>query len=127
MQYEAKTVRQYLDLLPEDRRLVVDRLRQIISANLPDGFEEQISYGMIAFVVPLSRYPSGYHVKKGELLPFISLASQINHASLHHVAFYSDEYLRSWISEENTKRLVSKPDMGETTFGSRISSRVRMI
>lgn len=114
MQYEAKTVRQYLDLLPEDRRLVVDRLRQIISANLPDGFEEQISYGMIAFVVPLSRYPSGYHVKKGEPLPFISLASQKNHIALYHMGLYSDNSMLNWFSDEYQKRLCTKPDMGKS-------------
>jgi len=95
MQYEAKTVREYIDLLPEDRRPVIDRLRQIISANLPDGFEEQIAYGMISFSVPLSRYPAGYHAKKGEPLPFISLASQKNHVALYHMAF-TRKFLREF-------------------------------
>ncbi len=138
MQYAAKTVREYIDLLPEDRRPVIDRLRQIISANLPDGFEEQIAYGMISFSVPLSRYPAGYHAKKGEPLPFISLASQKNHVALYHMALYSEissgvspegstdgssqgstqgspqGSILNWFSEEYQKRLLAKPDIGKS-------------
>jgi hypothetical protein len=64
MQYEVNTVQEYIEALPEDRKPVIEKLRQVILANLPEGFEEQISYGMISYVVPLSRYPQGYHVKR---------------------------------------------------------------
>jgi hypothetical protein len=49
-------------------------LRKIISENLPKGFEEQMSYGMIGFVVPKSIYPKGYHCSPELPLPFLSIA-----------------------------------------------------
>lgn len=42
----------------------IEKPRNVVLTNLPNGFEELISYGMINYVVPLSRYPRGYHVKK---------------------------------------------------------------
>ena len=71
MQYDVDTVDQYIAVLPEDKQAVIEKLRVTILANLPAGFEEQISYGMIGYVVPLSRYPQGYHAKAGEPLPFL--------------------------------------------------------
>jgi hypothetical protein len=52
------------------------KFEKIISENLPKGFEEQMSYGMIGFVVPHSIYPKGYHCTPELPLPFLSIASQ---------------------------------------------------
>ena len=53
----ADTVADYLAELASDRREVVSAVRDIILQNLPEGFEEIMQYGMISYVVPLSRYP----------------------------------------------------------------------
>lgn len=40
---------QLFELLPEDERILVDILRQIILDNLPTGFEEKIAYNVPFF------------------------------------------------------------------------------
>ena len=90
MNYNVSSVEEYLTIIPENRRHIIESLRSVILSNLPEGFSEQISYGMISYVVPLSRYPKGYHVKKDEPLPFLSLASQKNHIALYHMGLYGD-------------------------------------
>ena len=76
MQYEAENVEHYINQLPEERKEPIRKLRKVILDNLPDGFEETISYGMIGYVVPFSIYPAGYHVNPKLPLNFIGLASQ---------------------------------------------------
>jgi hypothetical protein len=51
-------------------------LRKTIKKNLPKGFKEQMSYGMIGYVVPHSIYPPGYHCTPELPLPFLNIASQ---------------------------------------------------
>ena len=114
MQYEVNTVQEYLAALPEERKPVIEKLRDVIVTNLPDGFAEQIAYGMISYVVPLSRYPQGYHVKKGEPLPFLSLASQKNHIALYHLGLYQNQALKSWFVDEYAQRVPTKLDLGKS-------------
>jgi hypothetical protein len=54
MQSAAKTVPEYMDELPVDRRRAIQAIREVILANLPKGYEECMSYGMIGYVVPHS-------------------------------------------------------------------------
>jgi hypothetical protein len=61
MQSKATTPDQYLAELQEDRREAMSKLREVTLQNLPKGFEEQISFGMLGYVVPHSIYPNGYH------------------------------------------------------------------
>jgi len=35
----------------------MNKIRAIINANLPNGFEERLGYGMLSWVLPLSIYP----------------------------------------------------------------------
>lgn len=114
MQSDAKTVSEYLDELPEERKEPVIRLRNIILENLPKGYEEEMSYGMIGYVVPLTRFPSGYHASKGEPLPLLSLASQKNYIALYHMGLYAKPELEKWFKEEYKKRVSTKLDMGKS-------------
>ena len=61
MQYTANSPEDYIKQLLEDRQIVITKLRGTINKHLPKGFKETISYGMIGYVVPHSRYPDGYH------------------------------------------------------------------
>ncbi|GAB5514932.1 MAG: DUF1801 domain-containing protein [Rhodopirellula baltica] len=90
MQSEAKTVDQYLAELPADRRVMLEDVRKLILANINEGFEEGMQYGMIGYYVPHSIFPAGYHCKPSEPLPFLSLASQKNYYSLYAMSLYSD-------------------------------------
>lgn len=71
----------------------MEKLHQTIKDNLPNGFENQLSYGMPSWVVPLSYFPDGYHCKKDTPLPFISIASQKNFIALYHMSIYAQPSL----------------------------------
>jgi Domain of unknown function (DU1801) len=112
MQSKAKTVNQYIDELPEDRKKVIIAMRKALKQNLPKGFEEGVGYGMIGFSVPHKLYPKGYHVTPHLPLPFIGLASQKNFIALYHMAMTGD--LLKWFQEEWKEHSTKKLDMGKS-------------
>ena len=114
MQSKATTPEQYLSELPEDRKEAMLKLRNAIKENLPQGFEEVISYGMLGYVVPHSIYPSGYHCDPKLPLPLINLASQKNFIALYHMGIYANKNLESWFVSEYPKHVKSKLDMGKS-------------
>ncbi len=114
MNIDAKTPDEYLEKIPEDRKAAFSRLRQVLKENLPDGFEETMSYGMIGYVVPHSLYPSGYHVDPSLPLPFINIASQKNFIALYHSCVYADEAMEKWFREEYARQVPTKLDMGKS-------------
>ena len=114
MQAKMNNTDEYLKSLTIERRLIIDQLRTVISDNLPYGFKEQLAYDMITYVVPLSRYPNGYHVTKDQPLPFISLASQKSHIALYHMGIYGNKELEDWFVEEYKTRMSTKLDMGKS-------------
>jgi hypothetical protein len=79
-QSKAKTVSEYLDELPADRRTELTRVRQVVRKRLPKGYVEAMNWGMITYEVPLSRYPES---PNGKPLCYAGLASQKNHLSLY--------------------------------------------
>ena len=114
MQSTAKTPLEYVESLPEDRKIVIEKIRTIVLENLPKGFEETIGYGMLGYVVPHSIYPSGYHCDPKTPLPFLSLASQKNFIAFYHMGIYADEKLLNWFVSEFPKHSKSKLDMGKS-------------
>jgi hypothetical protein len=114
MQYVAKNALDYIAQLPEDRIEPMKKLRETILSNLPPGFEECISYGMIGYVVPLSTYPAGYHCDPKLPLGFMNIASQKNFIALYHLGMYGSNTLLNWFVEEYPKHCKSKLDMGKS-------------
>jgi hypothetical protein len=114
MQSKATTPEQYLAELPEDRKEAMLKLQKAIKDNLPKGFEEVISYGMLGYVVPHSIYPNGYHCNPKLPLPFINLASQKNFIAVYHMGIYSDKNLLDWFVAEYPKHAKTKLDMGKS-------------
>jgi uncharacterized protein YdhG (YjbR/CyaY superfamily) len=114
MQSTANTVEEYLEGLPEDKKTAMAELRKTITTNLPPGFTEVITYGMISYVVPHSIYPNGYHCDPKQPLSFISIASQKNYVALYHMGIYASPSLLSWFKEEYSKTSKTKPDMGKS-------------
>jgi uncharacterized protein YdhG (YjbR/CyaY superfamily) len=114
MQSKATTPVEYMENLPEDRKAPMEQLRSTILAHLPKGFEEQMSYGMLGYVVPHSIYPAGYHCDPKIALPFLSVASQKNFIALYHMGIYADEQLLNWFVEEFPKYNKKKLDMGKS-------------
>jgi uncharacterized protein YdhG (YjbR/CyaY superfamily) len=114
MKDDIRTVEDYIKNLQPDRKEAVIKLRRSIRENLPEGFEEHFSYGMIGYVVPLSRYPRGYHAKKGEPLPFLSVASQKNYIAVYHMGLYAKKEVEEWFRTEYAKSVSTKLDMGKS-------------
>ncbi len=113
MKSQATNVDNYLQELQDDRREAISNIRTSILNNLPKGFEEVISYGMIGYVVPHSIYPNGYHCDKKLPLPFINIGNQKNFISLHHLGLYFDENLVNWFASEYENHSKTKLDMGK--------------
>jgi uncharacterized protein YdhG (YjbR/CyaY superfamily) len=114
MQSKATSVEAYLAELPEERKGPMEQLREVILKNIPAGFQEGISYGMLGFVVPHSIYSPGYHCDPKLPLPFVSIASQKNAISLYHMGIYADSALLEWFINAYPKHCKSKLDMGKS-------------
>lgn len=114
MKIQANSPDNYIDQLPDDKRQVVKKLRKVILDNLPKGFEEVMSYGMIGYVVPHSIYPDGYHCNTDLPLPFMNLALQKNHIAVYHMGIYSDNALMNWFMNEYPKHSETRPDIGKS-------------
>lgn len=114
MKANGTTVKEILANVPEERAEAFNKLHETIIENLPEGFEAAISYGGLGYVVPHSLYPSGYHCKPEEPLPFAGIASQKNSVNLYHMGIYSDPELLKWFTEEYPKHSKRKLDMGKS-------------
>ena len=113
MQSKAITPQQYLEELPNDRKEVVAKIRQVILDNLQEGYTEVMSYGMLGYVVPHSIYPDGYHCDPKQALPFMNIASQKNSINIHHLGIYGSPELLNWFVDEYPKHCTTKLDMGK--------------
>lgn len=114
MTYEANTPEEYIAQVPEERQAVLQQLRKTIAYNLPEGFEEGITYKMIGFYVPHSIYPDGYHCNPKDPLPFINIASQKASINLYHSGIYAKPELHDWFVNEYPKHCKRKLDMGKS-------------
>ena len=107
---EAKTVEEYLKELPEERRAVVSRVRKVIRENLPKGYQESMNWGMIAYEVPLKRYPDSYNKQP---LMYMALAAQKNNYAVYSSGVYMDPLGAAWLKSEFEKA-GKKLDMGKS-------------
>ena len=114
MQSKAKDADEYIKDLPPERAESFKKLRDIIVKNLPKGFEERMSYGMIGYVVPHSIFPDGYHCDPKLPLPFVNIASQKNFIALYHMGLYGSPELTNWFVKEYPKHSKHKLDMGKS-------------
>ncbi len=114
MQSKAVTVEDYCKTLPEDRKEAMAKLRAVIKKNLPKGFQETMTYGMIGYVVPHSLYPAGYHCDPKLPLGFMNIASQKNFISVYHMGVYADKKLMDWFTEAYAEEVPGKLDMGKS-------------
>jgi hypothetical protein len=117
---KAPTPEAYLAELPPERAGLVARLRELINANLPDGYVERMNWGMISWEVPAERYPNTYN---GQPLVYAGLAAQKNYTALYLNCVYA--------SEQRTERLKAqwaasgrKLDMGKSCLRFRRSEDI---
>ena len=109
-QGKARTVQEYLDALPPERRAVVGQVRSLVKKHLPKGYKEQIGWGVITFAVPLEVLPDTYN---GQPLCYAALAAQKNFYSLYLMNVYADPKKEKWLADEFKKR-GKKLDMGKS-------------
>jgi uncharacterized protein YdhG (YjbR/CyaY superfamily) len=114
MTSKATTVDEYINAAPDDRKEALQKLRNVILDNLPEGFQECISYGMIGYVIPYSIYPKGYHCSPELPLPFLSFASQKNSINIYHMGMYANPELYNWFVSEYPKHSSQKLDIGKS-------------
>lgn len=114
MRIEANNIEEYFENIPEERKPYMNKLREVIKENLPEGFSEELSYGMPGYVVPHSIYPAGYHCDPKLPLPFLSIASQKNFIAFYHMGLYANEELYKWFVDEYPNHSKYKLDMGKS-------------
>jgi hypothetical protein len=86
----ATTVDEYLASIEEDRRGELQRVLDVVRANLPAGYEERMLWGMIGWSIPLARYPDTYNKQP---LCIAALAAQKHHLALYLMTVYGDREL----------------------------------
>ena len=96
MQSDATTVDDYLAELEPDRKASVAAVRDVVLANLPDGYEEVMQYGMISYIVPTAILAETYN---GQQLMYAALASQKRYMSLYLTNVYGDEGSAEWFRQ----------------------------
>jgi uncharacterized protein YdhG (YjbR/CyaY superfamily) len=107
---KATTVAKYLAELPPDRRAAIAKVRETILANLPEGYEEGMQFGMIGYCVPLSRFPNTYN---GQPIGIAALASQKQYMALYLMSVYGDPKTEAWFRDAFAKA-GKKLDMGKS-------------
>lgn len=105
---QALTVEKYLKELPLDRKDTVIKIRNTILKNLPKGYKEVMEFGMICYVIPLSKYPDTYNKKP---LVYCALANQKNYISLYLSCVYVDKKTRKEF-EDSYKKSGKKLNAG---------------
>ncbi|PQJ75533.1 DUF1801 domain-containing protein [Polaribacter gangjinensis] len=114
MTSKANTVDDYISELTDERKIIIEKLRNSILNNLPKGFEEGMQYGMIGYFVPHKIYPNGYHCNPKEPLPFMSIASQKNSVNMYHMGLYAKKDVYDWFVTEYSKQFSKKLDIGKS-------------
>jgi len=114
MKFIATSPDEYIQAIPEEHKEVMQQLRKVIQDNLPQGFSEVMSYGMIGYVVPHEIYPDGYHCDPNLPLPFMNIASQKNFIAVYHSGIYANQELMDWFVGEYPKYVNTKLDMGKS-------------
>ncbi len=110
MKSYAATVEEYLEELSPERRAAVSTVRETVLANLPEGYDEIMDFGMITYVVPLERFPKTYNKHP---LMYAALASEKNYVSVHLMNIYADEETQNWFVD-SYKATGKRLDMGKS-------------
>jgi hypothetical protein len=106
----ATDVKSYLEGLPADRRATIEKVRAMVSRNVPRGIEETFDYGMITWVVPFSIQPDTYN---GKPLMFAALASRKNNCTVYLTSVAGDEKIEGRL-RDGFKRAGKRLSMGKS-------------
>ena len=84
----ARSVEEYLAALPDEKRIAISAVRDVVLRNLPKGYVEVMDFGMISYTVPLARFPETYN---GHALMNAALAAQKNYNAVYLMGVYGDD------------------------------------
>lgn len=107
-------VQSWLTSIPDERVAAASELIKTIQKNIPKGFDLSIRGSMLAWEVPLSTFPAGYHCSPNTPLPFLNLASQKNGLTLYHMGIYAKPELLAWFQTAWPEHTTQKLDMGKS-------------
>ena len=110
MKSNASTVEEYISELSEERREAVTTVREVVLENLPEGYEEIMDFGMIAYVVPLSVVPKTYN---GHPLMYAAIASEKSYVSVHLMNIYASQETQKWFVD-SYKATGKRMNMGKS-------------
>nr|WP_321294623.1 DUF1801 domain-containing protein [uncultured Sphaerochaeta sp.] len=105
MKSNATTVQAYIDSLTFEHQAVILPMRSFILSHLPEGMQENISWGMLSYEVPLEVYPTTYNKKP---LLYAAIAAQKQYYSLYLMGVYLEEDRKALLQkafEKSGKRL----------------------
>lgn len=106
----AKTVAQYVALVPEERRKDFKAVHAFVRKHVPKGYEEMFLWGMIVWAVPLKVYPDTYNKQP---LAYAALANQKQYMALYLMCSYAETDLHAML-EKAFKAAGKKFDMGKS-------------
>src|SRR5688500_16729429 len=86
MKSDAVTVEEYLTSLPTERREAIAGVLKVMRRNMPKGYVEAMTGGMICWHVPLEVYSD---TNNKQPLLYAALASQKNHMAIYMCSVYS--------------------------------------
>src|SRR3954465_9935878 len=104
----ALTVNQWLASVPAGRRAPINPPRDAVNEPLPQGYEETVDWGMLAWVVPLATLPNTHN---GRPLMLAALGAHTKVMTVYLMTVYSDPKVRREF-EIAYKRTGKKLDMG---------------
>ena len=104
----ALTVSQWLASVPAERKDAIKAVRDAVNEHLPQGYEETVDWGMLAWVVPLATLPSTHN---GHPLMLAALGAHTKLMTIYLMSVYGDPKIRREF-ETAYKKTGKKLDMG---------------
>lgn len=87
----ALTVNQWLASVPAERKEAINAVRDAVNEHLPEGYEETVDWGMLAWVVPLTTLPNTYN---GHPLMLAALGAHTKRMTIYLMSVYGNAGLR---------------------------------
>ena len=102
------TVNQWLASVPAERKDAISAVRATVNEYLPEGCEETVDWGMLAWVVPLATLPNTHN---GNPLMLAALGAHTKRMTIYLMSVYGDPKIRKEF-ETAYKETGKKLDMG---------------